>query len=464
MARHGFGDEGSGDTARADPLIGAKLGDYVVKERIGTGGAGIVYRGEHPAIGKPVAIKVLRPELANDPQHMKTLLEEAKVVNAIRDRGIVDVFGFGELPDGRQYLVMEYLQGERLDALYRHKRLSLGQVLLLVDQILRVLSAAHAAGVIHRDLKPQNIFAMKAADGSQYIKLLDFGLARRATQKDDPAAERFAGSPHYMPPEQIRNLPLDLRADLYSVGALAFELLTGHPPFTGPGIEAIVRAHLKTPPPSAATERPDTPPELSALITRLLAKAPEDRPPSAEAVRAELTKIRRALKQTVKSRGERTDPDLETHPAVPAMADPSRSRTQQQMPAPSYQEASLDAAADYAARPAPSPSFARLIAPIVGLLLVASLGLWFLSSSPSDDPVLGSPGPAMTNEALVRRIDAINQAITQQAAMSGRAANEAALADLRRLRLEALNARGPLEVAQVERALNAWARRYGVQD
>lgn len=282
-------------TYQGDPLIGRTVGEYVVRERIGTGGAGIVYRGEHPAIGKPVAIKVLKPELAEDPEQMRALLDEARVVNAIGDRGIVDVFGFGQLPDGRQYLVMEYLQGERLEALYRNKKLGISEVLSLLDQILRALAAAHGAGVIHRDLKPQNIFAMRAPDGTRYIKLLDFGLARRMSPNSkQTTGGGFSGTPNYMSPEQIRRESLTARSDLYSVGSIGFELLTGRPPFDSGTIDEVTQRHLSAPIPSVKAVRPDVPAELDALLSRLLAKRAEDRPASAEAVRAELSKIRKA--------------------------------------------------------------------------------------------------------------------------------------------------------------------------
>ncbi|MGZ3461241.1 MAG: serine/threonine-protein kinase, partial [Archangium sp.] len=167
------------DDAAADPLVGLKIGEYELRQRIGVGGMGLVYDGIQPLIGKRVAVKVLRPELAAAEEQVARLLAEARAVNAIRHRGIVDIFGFGQVPDGRQYIIMEYLEGVALDAYLAEKgRLPVPEALDILDEVLGALGAAHGAGVVHRDLKPSNIFLVKQPDGSRYVKLLDFGLAK----------------------------------------------------------------------------------------------------------------------------------------------------------------------------------------------------------------------------------------------------------------------------------------------
>ena len=160
----------SWSVASADTLIGTTVGEYVVESMIGSGGMGIVYRGSHPLIGKPVAIKILRPELAADAGHMRRMLSEARAMSSIAHRSIVDVFAFGELPDGRQYMVMEFLQGEPLNQIIRAQAPMPSWTLLpLLDGILEALSASHAAGVIHRDLKPSNLYVVQQADGTKFV-------------------------------------------------------------------------------------------------------------------------------------------------------------------------------------------------------------------------------------------------------------------------------------------------------
>src|SRR6185436_10182304 len=160
-------------------LVGTTLLSYVVQEQIGEGGMGLVYRAVEPAIGKDVAIKLLRKEYADDPEQMRRLLEEARVVNQARHRNIIDIFHFGALPDGRQYLVMEYLRGQPLTQLIEERApLPPDEVIPIVDEICAALAAAHGVGVIHRDLKPSNVFIVMQPDGSRFVKLLDFGIAK----------------------------------------------------------------------------------------------------------------------------------------------------------------------------------------------------------------------------------------------------------------------------------------------
>ncbi|MBL8918262.1 MAG: serine/threonine protein kinase [Myxococcaceae bacterium] len=283
-----------------DRTIGTLIGEYRVKGLIGEGGMGQVYEGLQPVIGKRVAIKLLRRELATDKDEAQRLLAEARAVNAIGHRGIIDIFSFGALPDGRQYFVMEYLSGCSLSAhLKQHGALPIEDVLRILDEILAALGAAHAAGVIHRDLKPSNIFLVKQPDGSTFVKVLDFGLAKQAPvargETPQTRVSRVMGTPEFMAPEQARGQAVGPRTDLYAVGVIAFELLTGERLFHAETPYEVVNMHLNKAPSPPSSRLPGVPPELDDLVLRLLEKAPRDRPASAEAVREELKRLKRAL-------------------------------------------------------------------------------------------------------------------------------------------------------------------------
>jgi serine/threonine-protein kinase len=243
---------------------------------------GVVYEAEHVTLGRKVALKLLRREYASSP-HARSLRGEARTASAIQHRGIVDVFGFGEHPEFGQYLVMEYLEGQPLHRLVaRHAPLAPAQVISLLIEVLDALSAAHARGVIHRDLKPSNIFLVRELDGSESIKLLDFGLAKRGTAPDGVVSnsEIIIGTPHYMAPEQALNEAVGPRTDLYAVGVIAFEMLTRRRPFPGRSNLELVAHHLKSPPPRPSFYV-ELPARLDAFVLSLLAKDPQQRPASA---------------------------------------------------------------------------------------------------------------------------------------------------------------------------------------
>ncbi|MFT3836974.1 MAG: serine/threonine-protein kinase [Myxococcaceae bacterium] len=193
-----------------DPLLGARLGEYEVFGLLGEGGMGVVYKALQPVIKKRVAIKVLKPSAMGDPSLVNRLVAEAEAVNSIGHRNIIDIFGLGRLPDGRPYIVMEYLDGEPLDVYLRNTgKVELGDALALISAICAPLGAAHRAGVIHRDLKPSNVFLCRQQDdGARYLKLLDFGLAKRSASLDGVTEQTsravIQGTPDFMAPEQVR--------------------------------------------------------------------------------------------------------------------------------------------------------------------------------------------------------------------------------------------------------------------
>ncbi|MFY0583693.1 serine/threonine-protein kinase [Cystobacter fuscus] len=293
------------DVSAQDTLVGLKVGEYELGQRIGVGGMGLVYDGIQPLIGKRVAVKVLRPELAAAEEQVARLLAEARAVNAIRHRGIVDIFGFGQVPDGRQYIIMEYLEGVALDAhLAERGRIPVPEVLDILDEVLSALGAAHGAGVVHRDLKPSNVFLVKQPDGSRYVKLLDFGLAKMGLPAGRTAQTRtdmVVGTPEYMAPEQARGQPVGPMTDLYALGVVAFEMITGRLPFTGTSPVDLLMKHVDARPPKPSEFLPGLPPALDAFILQMLTKDPEARPGSAELLRRQLQRLRDSLQAPVEA-------------------------------------------------------------------------------------------------------------------------------------------------------------------
>jgi len=246
-----------------------------------------------------VAIKVLQQELARDPDHMQRLASEARAVSAIHHRGIVDIFGFGQLPDGRQYLVMELLHGRPLD-LILHERAPLpaAEALEVLEEIADALHAAHRVGVIHRDLKPSNVFLAEPAHGPRYVKLLDFGLAKRAAKPGGTTpqtrASMMVGTPQYMAPEQARGEEVGPATDLYALGVVAFEMVTGVLPFGGATPFEVAYKHVKEAPPRPSSVTPGIAPQLEAMILALLEKDPSRRPGSALELRDAFARLRKS--------------------------------------------------------------------------------------------------------------------------------------------------------------------------
>ena len=278
-----------------DPLLGQTVGEYQVVRRIGAGGMGIVYEARHPVIGKRAAVKVLKPEVAEDPEQMERLLSEAKAIASINHQAVIDIFGFGQLPDGHHYMVMEYLDGEPLDLLLqRAGKLPLGEALAIVDKIASGLGAAHAVGVVHRDLKPSNVILVSHVDGTREVKVLDFGLAKAGKPHESvpqTIVGRVQGTPEYMAPEQARGLAVGPRTDLYALGVIAFELVVGDVPFDGPSPMEIMLKQVREPPPRPSSREPALPSSFDDFIARLMAKSPDDRPASADEVRQLIARL-----------------------------------------------------------------------------------------------------------------------------------------------------------------------------
>lgn len=261
-----------GEHAAARPLLD---GRYRLVREIGRGATGTVWEGVHDTLRRPVAIKLLRGSGA--PDAAARLLREAIAASSIGHEHIVDVIDFGVDAEGQAYLVMELLVGESLAAwLERHRSMPASEAIEVLLELADTLAAAHRVGIVHRDVKPANVFLVRGADGRRHCKLLDFGLckplASGSTDLTVTADGSILGTPTYMAPEQIRGDEVDPRVDLYALGCVAYELVVGRPPFVG-SKAAVFEAHLRAAVPRAS----GVPAELAAAIERAMAKAPGDR-------------------------------------------------------------------------------------------------------------------------------------------------------------------------------------------
>ena len=284
-----------------DPLVGRLLSQrYSLEECVGSGGMGTVYRGRHVLMDKPVAVKVLKPELSQDPYAAGRFRREARSASRIEHEHCVAVTDFGQEPDGTLFLVMEYLEGPTLWKLIKEGgALSVARVVDIARQILGALQAAHEEGIVHRDLKPENVMLVRRGDREDVAKVLDFGLAKvLQSAGEDPVTAltrngMIFGTPRYMSPEQVEGREVDHRADLYALGVMLYEMATGVLPFEGRSVMALLNKHLhETPtPPSSRFPRLGLPARLEALILALMAKPMTERPPSAAAVLDELEAI-----------------------------------------------------------------------------------------------------------------------------------------------------------------------------
>ncbi len=277
-------------------MIGRSIGNYKIVRVLGEGGMGTVYLAEHPMIGKRVAVKMLRPDLGTDPGLVSRFFQEAKAVNEIRHPNIVDISDFGHTDDGIVYFVMELLEGESLrDRLGHLGTLPIEQAAACSRQVVDALAAAHRVGIIHRDLKPDNIFLVPDAQvaGGFRSKLFDFGVAKLLGDKQAQVGHKtidgaVVGTPFYMSPEQALCHEVSAAADIYAMGVVMYEMLTGTVPFHSEQLVILLNAILKQPAPPPSRIRSETPPWLDRLVLRCLEKDPEARPQSMEEVAAVL--------------------------------------------------------------------------------------------------------------------------------------------------------------------------------
>ena len=281
-------------TVVTDPLMGQVIdGRYRIDQVLGEGGMGVVYSVMHISLGKRMALKVLRGEMAKDDHVVRRFVQEAQACSSIGHPNIIDISDFGRLPEGTSYFVMEHLEGESLTQLIqRGGSLPMNEATRMVEQIASALGAAHSAGVVHRDLKPDNIFLISRGNAARFVKVLDFGIAKvgGANSKLTKTGMVF-GTPYYMSPEQAAGQSVDQRTDIYALGIIMYEMFTGSLPFEGDTFMGILSKQMFEPPVRpleriAAQELP-----IEPIILRCLEKRPEDRYQSMDELLADLSTI-----------------------------------------------------------------------------------------------------------------------------------------------------------------------------
>ena len=265
-------------TTPADPLIGAQVGSYKILKLLGTGGMGSVYLGEHSGIGSRVAIKFLHEHLSSNADLVQRFYAEARAVNVIGHANIVSIFDMNVLPPNRYYLVMEYLEGKSLESQVGAS-MPMTRAVPIIVQVCDALDQAHQLGVVHRDLKPENLMLVKRGRQDDFVKILDFGIAKlQSTMSSRKTATGvIIGTPDYMAPEQAGGDNIDGRTDQYSLGVIAYELATGRTPFAGLPITAMLVAHLSQEPKAPHSINPAIPAGISQAIMKALGKRPESR-------------------------------------------------------------------------------------------------------------------------------------------------------------------------------------------
>ena len=272
------------------------LGRFEILDKLGEGGMGVLYRARDPLLGRVVAIKLLRPEAVADASRTRRFVQEARAASSLNHPGIVTVYDVGEDPQWGTYIAMECLEGESLRQRLARGPLPLAEVLRIAVEIARGLAAAHTAGIVHRDVKPANVMITTTG----LVKVLDFGLAKLVQPEPGAAPSQLAtveavtghgvrlGTPAYMSPEQVEGQAVSARTDVFSFGAVLYEMLTGRRPFDGGSEASLLSAILRDPPAPVRALRPEMDARLETLVNRCLEKNAEARPASAEALLPEL--------------------------------------------------------------------------------------------------------------------------------------------------------------------------------
>jgi serine/threonine protein kinase len=305
-----------------DPRIGSTVaGRYVIDEVIGEGGMATVYRATQKLTERVVAMKIMNASLAREAVVRERFRREAKNAQKLSHPNIIEIFDQGETEDGTAYIVMEMLKGHSLAEVVGKGPLEIHRALLLMIQTARGIARAHDLDVIHRDLKPENIFLVQSDDGPEFVKLLDFGIALSKQDSRLTGAGEIFGTPQYMAPERITAGEPGPAADLYSLGVVFFEMLTGQLPFDAPDIATFFNKHLKEPPRAPRSLNNLVPVPLEDLVLRLLAKDPKARPVDAHRVHADLLDMARDADVAIPSvpeseaEAERTIRNIRPRPA-----------------------------------------------------------------------------------------------------------------------------------------------------
>jgi len=365
-----------------DPLVGHTLDEkYRLEERLGVGGMGTVYRARHLLIDRPVAVKVLNQRFVEDEAARTRFSREARACGRLQHANAVTVTDFGQSHDGYVYLVMELLEGRTLrEVLAKEAPLDAARAVSLMLQISAAVAAAHEAGIIHRDLKPANVFIVQRADVPAVVKVLDFGIAKLAAdsldEDDRMTLTQFGamiGTPRYMSPEQCDGAELTPAADVYSLGVILYEMLTGTVPFSGSTPLAIAMKHTSEAPRNPREIVASIPPALEELVLHTLEKSPQDRPPDAEAFGREL--LETAERLGLEHAAVATSPNMAALRNVGTESPSGRlvidiSRLRESM------AATPDISEDTVVRPAALASVERPIVPAAGGSLLARPAFW----------------------------------------------------------------------------------------
>ncbi len=277
-----------------DPILDSTIdGRYAVEARLGEGGMGVVYKARHVLIDKPVAIKILRKEAAQDAAAVQRFIQEAKSASKINHSNIVDITDFGVLPDGHAYFVMEFLEGKTLAQAIQDGPMEAKRVCNIASQVARGLHAAHTKGIVHRDLKPENIFLLEREGQKDYVKIVDFGIAKVGGGQKLTQVGMVLGTPEYMSPEQATGQETDHRVDQYALGCIMYEMLTGAVPFLGDRPAQTLTKHVFEPVIPPRKRKPDLkiPATIEACVMRALEKKPEKRFPSMKDLDQSLTQV-----------------------------------------------------------------------------------------------------------------------------------------------------------------------------
>ena len=308
----------------ADPRLGTAIaGRYVLERVIGEGGMAVVYKAKHKVAEQPFAVKLMNPLLARDPIVRERFRREAKSAKKIAHPNIIEIFEEGDTGDGTAYMVMEYLDGESLADTIARGAIPAKRALGIMIQMARGIARAHDLGVIHRDLKPENIFICRREDGTDLVKLLDFGIALSKADSRLTGTGELFGTPQYMAPERIATTESGPSSDLYALGVIFFEMITGRLPFDAPDIATFFVRHLKDPPLPIRKFAPEIPEGLAELIEALLAKDPKNRPVDAHRVMADLIDVARQISAPIPPEPQ-ADPESVRSNAIPMNDDGSK--------------------------------------------------------------------------------------------------------------------------------------------
>jgi len=317
----------------ADPYVGREIANqFRILEKIGSGGMGAVYKAEQPDMRRFVAVKILHPRYLSRPDLVSRFRREARAMSHLQHPNTAKVYLYGQLEDGACYFVMEYLAGKNLAQTVRAEGpMSPERAVAVMSQACGALAEAHAQGIVHRDLKPENIFLTNLGGIADYVKVLDFGLAKVTEREMRPGSLILTqegmvfGTPEFMSPEQARGEKLDGRSDIYSLGIILYELLTGKLPFDANQPMEFIQRHIKDPPIPLSKRAPgrNFPPALEAVVDKALSKKPEDRYASA-------TELGQALRDSIAPPQSQPPPPMTSQPPAP----PPSSSTPSFSPAP----------------------------------------------------------------------------------------------------------------------------------